>query len=109
MKHLNGKMNLLGIMKFMYYRHVKKIDVALTPEFQGKGVEAAMIKRFTERIIEQGRCYKYLELNWLGEFNPPMIHLMEYIGASVARTHITYRKLFRDDIEFVRSVDKMKE
>lgn len=113
-KHLNGKMNLLGIMKFMYYRHVKKIDVALgqlfgvTPEFQGKGVEAAMIKRFTERIIEQGRCYKYLELNWLGEFNPPMIHLMEYIGASVARTHITYRKLFRDDIEFVRSVDKMK-
>ena len=114
-KHLNGKMNLLGIMKFMYYRHVKNIDVALgqlfgvTPEFQGKGVEAAMIKRFTERIIEQGRCYKYLELNWLGEFNPPMIHLMEYIGASVARTHITYRKLFRDDIEFVRSVDKMKE
>ena len=107
MKHLNGKMNLLGIMKFMYYRYVKKIDVALgqlfgvTPEFQGKGVEAAMIKRFTERIIEQGRCYKYLELNWLGEFNPPMIHL--------ARPHITYRKLFRDDIEFVRSVDKMKE
>ena len=50
-----------------------------------------------------------MELNWEGEFNPPMIHLMEYIGASVARTHITYRKLFRDDIEFVRSVDKMKE
>ena len=114
-KHLNGKMNLLGILKFMYYRHVKKIDVALgqlfgvVPEFQGKGVEAAMIKRFTECIVEQDSNYKYLELNWVGEFNPPMIHLMEYIGASVARTHITYRKLFRDDIEFVRSVDKMKE
>lgn len=114
-KHLNGKMNLPGILKFMYYRHVKKIDVALgqlfgvVPEFQGKGVEAAMIKRFTECIVEQDSNYKYLELNWVGEFNPPMIHLMEYIGASVARTHITYRKLFRDDIEFVRSVDKMKE
>ncbi len=111
-KHLNGKMNIYGLLKFLYYMRVKKIDVALgqlfgvVPEFQGKGVEAAMIKRFTERIIEAGSQYKYLELNWVGEFNPPMIHLMEYIGAKVARTHITYRKLFRDDIEFVRSVDK---
>ena len=114
-KHLDGKMNLWGMLKFMYYRHVKRIDVALgqlfgvVPEFQGKGVEAAMIKRFTERIVEQKSDYEYLELNWVGEFNPPMIHLMEYIGAKVARTHITYRKLFRDDIEFVRSVDKTKE
>ena len=114
-RHLNGKMNLLGMLKFMYYLRVKKIDVALgqlfgvVPEFQGKGVEAAMIKRFTERIIEGGREYKYLELNWVGEFNPPMIHLMGYLGAKAVRTYITYRKLFRDDIEFVRSVDKMKE
>lgn len=113
-KHLNGKMNWLGGLKFMYYLHVKKIDVALgqlfgvVPEFQGKGVEAAMIKRFTERMIENESQYKYLELNWVGEFNPPMIHLMEYIGAKIARTYITYRKLFREDIEFVRSVDKMK-
>ena len=105
-------MDLWAKLKFLYYFKVKKVDVALgqlfgvVPEFQGKGVEAAMIKRFTERIIEGGRQYKYLELNWVGEFNPPMIHLMEYIGAKVARTYITYRKLFRDDIEFVRSVDK---
>lgn len=111
-KHINGKMNVFGLLKFLYYMRVKKIDVALgqlfgvVPEFQGKGVEAAMIKRFTERIIESGGQYKYLELNWVGEFNPPMIHLMEYIGAKVGRIHITYRKLFRDDIEFVRSVDK---
>lgn len=111
-KHLNGKMNLWAKLKFFYYFKIKKVDVALgqlfgvVPEFQGKGVEAAMIKRFTERIIEGGRQYKYLELNWVGDFNPPMIHLMEYIGAKVARTYITYRKLFRDDIEFFRSVDK---
>lgn len=113
-KHLNGKMNLLGMLKFMYYRHIRKIDVALgqlfgvVPEFQGKGVEAAMIKRFTERIIEQNREYKYLEMNWVGDFNPPMVHLMGYLGATACKTHVTYRKLFRDDIPFVRSVDKMK-
>lgn len=112
-KHLHGKMNLLGILKFMYYLRVKKIDVALgqlfgvVPEFQGKGVEAAMIKRFTECVIEGNRGYKYLELNWVGDFNSPMLHLMEYIGAKAVRTYVTYRKLFRKDIVFVRSADKM--
>ena len=111
-RHLHGKMDWWAKLKFLYYFKCKKVDVALgqlfgvVPEFQGKGVEAAMIKRFTERIIEGGKQYKYLELNWVGEFNPPMIHLMEYIGAKVARTYITYRKLLREDIEFVRSVDK---
>lgn len=112
-RHLNGKMNFWGMLKFLYYLRVKKIKTALgqlfgvVPEFQGKGVEAAMIKRFTERIVEDGRKYDYLELNWVGDFNPPMLHLMEYIGAGKVRTYITYRKLFRDDIPFVRSVDKM--
>lgn len=111
-KHLNGKMNLRGMLKFVYYRHIRKIDVALgqlfgvVPEFQGKGVEAALIKRFCEKIVENNSHYKYLEMNWVGDFNPRMMHLMEYLSATAAKTHITYRKLFRDDIEFVRSADK---
>lgn len=111
-KHLNGKMNLWGAMKFIYYRHIRKIDVALgqlfgvVPEFQGKGVEAAMIKRFCEKIVENNSHYKYLEMNWVGDFNPQMMHLMEYLSATADKTHVTYRKLFRDDIEFVRSADK---
>lgn len=111
-RRLNGKMNLAGILKFMYYLRFRKIDVALgqlfgvVPEFQGKGVEAAMIRRFTQRIIEGQREYKYLELNWVGDFNPPMMHLMEYIGATAVRTHVTYRKLFREDIPFIRSAEK---
>ncbi|WP_251620681.1 hypothetical protein [Odoribacter lunatus] len=111
-RHLKGRMDLCGMLKFLYYRHVKKIDVALgqlfgvVPEFQGKGVEAAMIKRFCEKIVEKNSCYKYLEMNWVGDFNPQMMHLMEYLSATAVKTHVTYRKLFRDDIEFVRSVDK---
>lgn len=111
-KHVNGKLNLPGLLKFMYYRHVKKIDVALgqlfgvVPEFQGKGVEAAMIKYFCDRVVASNSHYKFMEMNWVGDFNPPMVHLMKYLGTSLVKTHITYRKLFRDDIEFVRSVDK---
>lgn len=111
-KHVNGKLNLLGILQFFYYKHIKKIDVALgqlfgvIPEFQSKGVEAAMIKRFCEQIVEKNSHYKSLEMNWVGDFNPKMMHLMEYLSATVVKTHITYRKLFREDIEFVRSADK---
>lgn len=28
-RHMNGKMNLTGILKFLYYRYIKKVDVAL--------------------------------------------------------------------------------
>lgn len=31
---------------------------------------------------------------------------MDYIGAKQSQTYITYRKLFRDDIAFCRSIDK---
>lgn len=112
LKHVNGKLNLPGILKFLYYRHVKKIDVALgqlfgvIPEFQGKGVEAALIKCFCEQVVERNSHYKYLEMNWIGDFNPQMMHLMKYLSATAVKTHITYRKLFRDDIVFVRSADK---
>lgn len=111
-RHLNGKMNLWGVLKFIYYRHIRKIDVALgqlfgvVPEFQGKGVEAAMIKRFCEKIVENNSHYKYLEMNWVGDFNPQMMHLMKYLSATADKTHVTYRKLFREEIEFVRSADK---
>lgn len=112
LKHIGGKLNLVGIVKFFYYRHIRKIDVALgqlfgvVPEFQGKGVEAALIKRFCETIVESDSHYKYLEMNWVGDFNPQMMHLMEYLGAKAVKTHITYRKILKEGIEFVRSVDK---
>lgn len=111
-KHVNGKLNLPGVLKFFYYKNIRKIDVALgqlfgvVPEFQSKGVEAALIKRFCEHVVAKNSRYKYMEMNWVGDFNPKMMHLMDYLSATAVKTHITYRKLFREDIEFLRSVDK---
>ena len=113
-KQMNGKMNFFGLLKFYYYLRTKKVDTALgqlfgiIPEFQGKGVEAAMITRFCEIIIERNSPYKYLEMNWIGDFNPQMIHLMQYIGAKRVKTHVTYRKLFRENIPFSRKADFQK-
>jgi GNAT superfamily N-acetyltransferase len=113
-KHVNGKMNLHGIIKFMYHRHVKKIHVALgqlfgvIPEYQNKGVEAAMIVQFCEYIYSGKTPYVHLEMNWVGDFNPPMVHLMSYLNAHKSKIHITYRKPLRDGIKIVRAADKNK-
>ncbi|MDL2330392.1 hypothetical protein LJC62_00020 [Odoribacter sp. OttesenSCG-928-A06] len=114
-RHVNGKMNGWGILKFLYHRHVKKINVALgqlfgvIPEFQNRGVEAALIVRFCKHVFQKNVPYDYLEMNWIGDFNPGMVHLMDYISGRKDKIHVTYRKLLRDDIEFVRAVDKNVE
>lgn len=112
LRHMNGKLDLSGKLKFFYYRYIRKVDVALgqlfgvVPEFQQKGVEAAMITRFCERIVQEKKSYSYMEMNWVGDFNPQMMHLMEYLGAYIDKTHVTYRKLFRENLVFARAADK---
>jgi GNAT superfamily N-acetyltransferase len=114
LRHLNGKTSGWNALKFLYYRHVNRGDVALglifgvVSEFQGRGVEAAMIKFFCDRVVERGSHYKWLQMSWVGDFNKAQMHLMEYIGGVKCKTHVTYRKLFRDDIVFRRSVEKVK-
>lgn len=111
-KHVNGKISGLGILKFLYYRYIKRGRVALglifgvAAEFQGRGVEAAMIYAFNKKVLRGKNNYDWLDLSWVGDFNPQMMHLMDYIGAHKTQTYITYRKLFREDIEFCRSADK---
>lgn len=111
-KHVNGKISGLGILKFLYYRYFKRGRIALglifgvAAEYQGRGVEAAMIYAFCKKVIIGKRNYDWLDLSWVGDFNPQMMHLMDYIGAKQSQTYITYRKLFREDIEFRRSIDK---
>ncbi|MDR1415362.1 MAG: hypothetical protein LBI96_06085 [Odoribacteraceae bacterium] len=112
LKHLNGKTSGWNALKFLYYRHVNRGNVALglifgvVSDFQGRGVEAALIKFFSDRMVERESHYKWLQMSWVGDFNKPQMHLMEYIGGVKCKTHITYRKLFRDDIPFRRSADK---
>jgi hypothetical protein len=42
-------------------------------------------------------------MNWIGDFNPKMIHLVESTGAKVVKTHITYRLIFDKEKPFFRA------
>lgn len=108
-KHLNGKLDLIGKLKVVYYKLTKHVTKAfgiifgIVPEHQGKGVDGAIVMAFGEHALKPGYQYKELEMNWIGDFNPVMMRLVEQIGGQIRKTHYTYRYLFDRTKEFKRA------
>ena len=107
-KHLNGKLNFLGKLKFLWYKwfnppkKVFGVAFGIIPEHQGKGVEGAMVNA-AANLFQNKEVYTTIEMNWIGDFNPKMIHICESLGATIIKTHYTYRYLFDRDKEFKRA------
>jgi hypothetical protein len=109
-RHLNGKLNHVGRLKFLWYRYVRNeltkafgLIFGIVPEHQRKGVEGALIMSFARLAMSDRFPYKELEFNWIGDFNPSMMHLLDQIGAKIIKTHITFRYLFDRDAPFERA------
>jgi hypothetical protein len=107
-KFVNGKMNLIGKIKFVWHTLLKTNKKAfgvlfgVTPEHHGKGVDGAIIENFRWMAQSKGFPYSEYELNWIGDFNPKMIRVVEQLNAPVVKTHATYRKLFDETKPFKR-------
>lgn len=107
-KHVNGKLDMIGKLKFLWYKHfhpLRKmfgVSFGVIPAFQGKGVEAALVDAVTTFVWSKNSPYEEVEMNWIGDFNPKMIHVCESLGVKVCKTHITYRKLFDETKPFKR-------
>lgn len=107
-KYVNGKLDLIGKLKFLYYRWRGKIRkifgvvFGVIPEFQGKGMESILIMS-AAKCVQPRKKYDQMEMTWIGDFNPKMIHLVESLGAEKAKTYITYRKLFDESKPFQRA------
>ena len=80
------------------------IIFAVTPEFQGKGVESGMIQYIYETYIRTDRnSYKTVEFAWIGDFNPVMNRMIQsYVCATRHKMHTTYRYLFDREKPFTR-------
>jgi len=107
-KHLNGKLNWLGKLKFLYHKMIgtnKKLvgrGFGIVPDHQGKGLEAAIVE-FARQISHEkikGRYIDY-EMNWIGDFNPKMMSIAATIG-DIVKTHRTYRILFDKEVTYER-------
>jgi hypothetical protein len=110
LKHINGKLNLWGKLVIMYHLKIKKSVTniigtifGITPEFQGRGVDSAMVVTLQKIILQGNFQYKTLQLNWIGDFNPAMQKVAEQVGTRIYKTHVTYRLLFNPEAPFERA------
>lgn len=106
-QHVNGNLNWIGKLKFLYYKFFGKrttmvgLVFGVDRSYHGKGVESAMIKFAAESIIPLKR-YEDIILTWVGDFNPKMLKVVSNLEASKYRTLITYRMYFDKTIPFER-------
>lgn len=107
-KHVNGKLDFIGKLKFIYYKLMKinqkafGIIFGVVPEFQGKGVESAIGLALTKVCWQPNFQYREIELNWIGDFNPKMLSVIRLLGVKKYKTYVTYRYLFDHNRPFER-------
>ncbi|HBH25354.1 MAG TPA: hypothetical protein DDY13_18295 [Cytophagales bacterium] len=107
-KYVNGKLDWIGKIKFLWHqwrRTNKKmygVVFGVVPEFHRRGVDGAMIVYARNILHYKHKRYNYLEMNWIGDFNPKMINMIKHLDTEVSKTHITYRKLFDESRPFKR-------
>ncbi len=106
-QHINGNLNLLGKLKFLFYRYFGKrttmvgLVFGVDKAYHGRGVESAMIKYCEKHIVTMNR-YKETIITWIGDFNPKMLKVIENLEAEKYRTLITYRKMLTEKYPFER-------
>ena len=107
----NGRFGVVEKLRLVWDLKVRKvcerafgIIFGITPEFQGKGIESAIMTYILETYVKTGRSrYRSFEFAWIGDFNPVMNRMIErYVCASKHKMHTTYRYLFDREKEFTR-------
>jgi len=92
LKHLNGKIGILGALKFLYYsRKIKKIRViflGVKDTFRKRGVEGLLYVETFRNGIKKG--YRQAECSWILENNLLMQHGIEAMGGKRYKTYRIY-------------------
>lgn len=107
-KHVNGKLDLIGKLKFVWHKWRKSnkkmlgLVFGVAPEHQGKGLDGALVMATAQMVQKDYRRYPILEMNWIGDFNRKMILVVKQVGGEIGKTHHTYRYLFDRDQPFER-------
>lgn len=110
----NGRMGMVEKLRLLWGIRRKRITglagliFGVVPQYQGHGVEAALIRKFEMQIGDKrqknSEQYTTLEMGWIGDFNPVMMRMCEsYVRAVRHKRHVTYRYLFDRSAPFERA------
>lgn len=107
-KHVNGKLDWIGKLKFAWHKWRKTnkkmlgLVFGVAPEHQGKGLDGALVMATAQMVQKDYKRYPKLEMNWIGDFNRKMIIVVKQVGGEIGKTHHTYRYLFDRSKPFER-------
>jgi hypothetical protein len=108
LRKLNGKLNLLGIAKFFYYKRknimtrTRILLMGVDAKYQRYGIESAIFWH-QDKFMKSKPQYTEVELSWAGDFNPKILLLYESVGGKKAKIHYTMRYLFDRTKPFKRA------
>ena len=106
-KYISGNFNFFGkikfwlLLKFCPPKNVHGVVFGVTPDFQKKGVEGALIQQISNQFLKSKK-YENIIMTWVGDFNPKMLKLIEGLGATDYQKLKTYRLLFDKNANFER-------
>jgi GNAT superfamily N-acetyltransferase len=112
LRYFRGNMNIWNMMRFAYFKvthkmtRMRAVVGGVHPEYQNSGVESAIFFQLYQ-VFKRKPWFRELELSWVGDYNPKMIAIYEALGASKAKTHVTYRYMINEKLPFVRYKDEM--
>jgi hypothetical protein len=97
-KTINGKLNLIGKLKFLYHKwkgvsRMRAIVMGTKQKYQKHGLESALFIKLKEYVLPLNQ-YDELELSWVGDFNDKMLALHQSMGATFGKKHLTMRYIF---------------
>ncbi|MBD1391828.1 GNAT family N-acetyltransferase [Mucilaginibacter glaciei] len=97
-KPLNGKLDLLGKLIFLYRKwkgvtRMRAIVMGTKQKFQKHGLESCLFIKLKEYVLPL-KQYDELELSWVGDFNEKMIAIHAAVGATFGKRHLTMRYKF---------------
>ncbi|MDP9048505.1 MAG: GNAT family N-acetyltransferase [Bacteroidota bacterium] len=97
-KPLNGKLNMVGKLKFLYKKwrgvsRMRAIVMGTKQKYQNHGLESGLFITLGEYVLPLNQ-YTELELSWVGDFNDKMIAVHSAMGAVFGKKHLTMRYIF---------------
>lgn len=96
LKHVNGKLDWLGILKFLWYRRqidrARVLVICSLPEYRQKMIPLGLIYLGMQGGSKKGKPYKGAELGHVYEDNYPSRKLIEASGGKIYKTYRAYEK-----------------
>lgn len=107
LKHLNGKLDLISMLKFVWLKkrktmtRAKALLMGVVPKYQNRGIESAFIHNLA-KVFAKKSHYTEIEFSWVADFNPRMRKIFIAVGCVPVKDYITFRYLFDRTKEFKR-------